>query len=158
MYESQIFIVFSEVQLRFGSIEVADNSYVRGGNIPNDASKGNGLLCASDTTNPTTRQWFKPNGSAVGTTPPAHGTYQSDTDGGVLLYRRGNLDKDIVGVYYCIISDSSGTNHTLYAGLYTDRTGTTASGRANGMICMIIGYYPWGRGVALHVVTFQDSV
>ena len=90
-------------------------------------------MCASDTINPTTRQWYKPNGSAVGTTPPEHGTYQSDTDGGVLLYRRGNLEKDITGVYYCIISDSSGTNHTFYAGLYTAEDDTaTASGRANG--------------------------
>ena len=127
-----IFIVFAEVQLRFGSIEVANNSYVRGGNIPADASKGDGLLCASDTTNPTTRQWFKPNGSAVGTTPPAHGTYQNDTDGGVLLYRVGDVDKDIAGVYYCIISDSSGNEHTLYVGLYTGKT-SGASGKANGM-------------------------
>ena len=122
------------MSLHLGEQSIANNSYVRAGNIPPDASRGDGLLCASDTTNPTTRQWYKPNGDPVGTTPPArHGTYQSDTDGGVLLYRRGNLEKDIAGVYYCIISDSSGNTHTLYAGLYTaeDNT-TTASGRANG--------------------------
>ena len=90
-------------------------------------------MCASDTTNPTTRQWYKPNGDPVGTTPPNDGTYQSDTDGGVLLYRVGSLHRDIVGVYYCIISDSSGNNHTLYAGVYTaDDDTATASGRANG--------------------------
>ena len=121
------------IEMRFGDQVIANNSYVRSGNIPVDASKGDGLLCASDTTNPTTRQWYKPNGDPVGTTPPEHGAYQSDTDGGVLLYRRGNLDNDIAGVYYCIISDSSGNEHTFYVGLYTGRTGnTTASGRANG--------------------------
>ena len=113
--------------MRFGEQVVANNSYVRAGNI-----RGDGLLCASDTTNSTTRQWYKPNGDPVGTTPPVHGTYQNDTDGGVLLYRNGNLNNDIAGVYYCIISDSSGTNHTLYVGLYTGRTDNTTSGRANG--------------------------
>ena len=130
------------IAMRFGDQVVANNSYVRGGNIPADASKGDGLLCASNTTNPTTRQWYKPNGDPVGTTPPDHGTYQNDTDGGVLLYRMRDLDRDIAGVYYCIISDSSGTNHTLYAGLYTGRNGTTISGRANSelksLICMVI--------------------
>ena len=127
-------IAFAEVQLRFCNREVANNSYIRSGNIPAD-----GLLCASDTTNPTTRQWYKPNGDPVGTTPPYHGTYHSDTDEGVLLYRVRDVDKDIAGVYYCIISDSSGNTHTLYAGLYTGKTGNTASGRANGMnllVCM----------------------
>ena len=126
-------LVSAEVQLRFGSMEVANNSYVRAGHIPSDANGGDGLLCASDTTNPTTRQWYNPNGSAVGTTPPTIGTYQSDTDGGVLLYRRGNLERDITGMYYCIISNSSGNSHTLYAGLYTTEGDTaTVSGRANG--------------------------
>ena len=111
---------------------MSNNSYVRAGQISNTQ-----LLCASNTTNPTTRQWYKPNGDPVGTTPPArHGTYQNHTDGGVLLYSRGSLDRDIAGVYYCIISDSSGTNHTLYVGLYTSRNNTDiASGRANGR-CM----------------------
>ena len=127
-------VKFADVQLRFGNMEIANNSYVRAGNIPPDArEEGDGLLCASDTTNPTTRQWYKPNGDPVGTTPPAHGTYQNDTDGGVLLYRVGNLVRDIAGVYYCIISDSSGTNHTLYAGVYTTNDDTAiVSGRANG--------------------------
>ena len=120
------------MSLHFGEKSIANNSYVRAGNIRPDASRGDGLLCASDTTNPTTRQWYKPNGDPLGATPPGHGTYQSDTDGGVLLYRVGDLDKDIAGVYYCIISDSSGNEHTFYVGLYTGRTGTTASGRANG--------------------------
>ena len=121
------------VQLEFGTITIANNSYVRAGNIPSDASTGDGLLCASDTIDPITRQWYKPNGAPVGTTPPDHGTYQSDTDGGVLLYRRGNLDRDISGMYYCIISDSSEATHTFYAGVYTAEDDTaTASGRANG--------------------------
>ena len=122
------------IEMRFGEQVVANNSYVRSGNIPSDASRGDGLLCASDTT---TRQWYKPNGDPVGTTPPDHGTYQNDTDGGVLLYRRGDVDKDIAGVYYCIISDSSGTNHTLYVGLYTGRS-TIASGRANSELRSLI--------------------
>ena len=115
--------------MRLGDQVVANNSYVRSGNI---VPRGDGMLCASDTTNPTTRQWYKPNGDPVGTTPPDHGTYQSDTDGGVLLYSRGNLNNDIAGVYYCIISDSSGDEHTFYVGLYTSRTDNTTSGRANG--------------------------
>ena len=90
-------------------------------------------MCASDTINPTTRQWYKPNGDPVGTTPPDYGTYQSNTSQGVVMYRRGNLDQDIVGMYYCNISDLAGKTHILYVGLYTKSTdSTTVSGRANG--------------------------
>ena len=142
--ESKNLVVFAEVQLIFGSTttEVANNSYVRAGNIP----RPDGLLCASNTTNPTTRQWYRPNEVPVGTTSPTHGTYQSDTAGGVILHRVGDLDKDIVGVYYCNISDSSENTHTLYVGLYTGETAgsSTTSGRANGMdliLCMHVDFY-----------------
>ena len=114
-----------------------NNSYILSGDIPDYPGGANALLCASDTTNPTTRHWYKPNGVPL----PGmygdidHGTYEQYTDGGVLLYRRGNLEKSIAGVYYCIISNSSGTNHTLYAGLYTANDNTyTRSGRANGKL------------------------
>ena len=123
--------------LQFGDRNVRNNSYVLGGDIPDYAGGANALLCASDTTNPTTRHWYKPNGAPL---PKElmygdHGTYEQYTDGGVLLYRRGNLEKSITGVYYCKISDKSGNIHILYAGLYTanDNTSTT-SGRANGKL------------------------
>ena len=113
-----------------------NNSYIRAGDIPADDATVNALLCASDTTNPTTRQWYDRNGDALGDTVLAndgsdHGAYQANTSGGVLLYRVGSQDTAGAGLHYCRISDSSGNNQTLYAGIYT---GTTfeQSGRANG--------------------------
>ena len=118
-------------ELRFGDRVVRNNSYIRRGDIPGSAEESvNALLCASDTTNPTTRQWYDRDGDALGTTDPTHGVYQAidSASGGVLLYTAGTIG---VGLHYCRISDSSGNIQTLYAGLYTRAT-SEQSGRANG--------------------------
>ena len=117
-------------ELRFGDRVVRNNSYILRGDIPHDSGDVNGLLCASDTTNPATRQWYDRDGDALGTTDPSNGAYQANdsTSGGVLLYVAGNIG---VGLHYCRISDSSGNNQTLYAGLYTGKN-YEQSGRANG--------------------------
>ena len=115
------------VNLWFGTCEVANNSYIRSGNIPAyDIGFRDGLFCASNTIDPTTRQWYHPNGDPLGTIPPDTGAYQKDTDGGVLLYKRGNLAKQ-TGVYCCNISDSSGNTHIFCVGLYT-QTSIQANG------------------------------
>ena len=120
-------------ELRFGDRDVSNNSYILRGDIPGGPGGVNGLLCASDTTNPATRQWYDRDGVALGTTAPSNGAYQSidSASGGVLLYVVGNQDTAGAGLHYCRISNSSGNVQTLYAGLYT---GTTfeQSGRANG--------------------------
>ena len=121
-------------ELRFGDRVVRNNSYILAGDIPHGADASvNGLLCASDTTNPTTRQWYDRDGNALLTTEPSNGAYQAidSASGGVLLYRVGNQDTAGAGLHYCRISDSSGDIHTLYAGLYSG-TGFEQSGRANG--------------------------
>ena len=112
--------------LRFGDRDVRNNSYILRGDIPHGSDDVNGLLCASDTTNPATRQWYDRDGDTLGTTEPSNGAYQAidSASGGVLLYTAGNID---TGLHYCRISDSSGNIQTLYAGLYT-----TQSGGANG--------------------------
>ena len=119
-------------ELRFGDRVVRNNSYVLRGDIPGGPGGVNGLLCASDTTNPTTRQWYDRDGDALGTTNPTNGVYQAidSASGGVLLYTAATVD---TGLYYCRISDSSGNNQTLYAGLYT-----TLSGGANGEKLFVI--------------------
>ena len=103
-----------------------NNSYIRRGDIPPGPGGVNGLLCASDTANPTTRQWYDRDGDALGTTDPTNGAYQAidSASGGVLLYISGIIG---TGLHYCRISDSSGNTQTLYAGLYT-----SGSGKANG--------------------------
>ena len=122
--------IAGQVELRFGDRVVRNNSYIRRGDIPTGPGGVNGLLCASDATNPATRQWYDRDGDALGTTVPSNGAYQAidSASGGVLLYIAGIID---TGLHYCRISDSSGNIQTLYAGLYT---GTTheQSGRANG--------------------------
>ena len=106
-------------ELRFGDRDVRNNSYIIRGDIPGSAEESvNTLLCASDTTNPSTRQWYDRDGDALGTTNPTHGVYQAidSASGGVLLYTAGTVE---IGLRYCRISDSSGNTQTLYAGLYT---------------------------------------
>ena len=118
-------------ELRFGDRVVRNNSYIRRGDIPGGPGGVNGLLCASDTTNPATRQWYDTYyGDALGTTPPSNGAYQAidSASGGVLLYVAGSID---TGLHYCRIYDSSGNVQTLYAGLYTN-SASEQSGRANG--------------------------
>ena len=130
-----IAVVSCQVELKFGDRVVRNNSYIRAGDIPGSAEETvNALLCASDTTNPTTRQWYDRDGTALGDTVPlsGDGTYQVITSGGVLLYRVGIQDRAGAGLHYCRISDSSGNIHTLYAGIYTDSTAVEQSGRANG--------------------------
>ena len=76
-------------ELRFGGRDVRNNSYIRRGDISNSAGDSvNALLCASDTTNPTTRLWYDRDGAALGTTAPSNGAYQAidSASGGVLLY------------------------------------------------------------------------
>ena len=114
-------------ELRFGDRVVRNNSFILRGDIPSSAEESvNGLFCASDTTNPATRQWYDRDGDALGTTDPSNGAYQAidSASGGVLLYVVGYIE---TGLHYCRISDSSGNIQTLYAGLYTGQ-----SGRANG--------------------------
>ena len=123
--------IAGQVELRFGDRVVRNNSFILRGDIPGSAdSTVNTLLCASDTTNPTTRQWYDRDGDALGTTDPSNGAYQAidSASGGVLLYTAGNID---TGLHYCGISDSSGNIQTLYAGLYTNAN-FEQSGRANG--------------------------
>ena len=113
-----------------------NNSYILAGDIPAGAGGVNTLLCASDTTNPTTRQWYVRAGDPLGDTVLAndgsvHGAYQVTTSEGVLLYRVGSQDVTGAGLHYCRISDSSGNIQTLYAGLYTG-SNFEQSGRANG--------------------------
>ena len=122
--------IAGQVELRFGDRDVRNNSYILRGDIPGDDYYVNTLLCASDTTNPATRQWYDRDGDALGTTQPSNGAYQAidSVSGGVLLYIAGNID---TGLHYCRISDSSGNIQTLYAGLYTS-SGSGQSGRANG--------------------------
>ena len=118
-------------ELRFGDRVVRNNSYIRRGDIPGSAEETvNALLCASDTTNPTTRQWYDRDGDALGTTAPSNGVYQAidSASGGLLLYPAGGID---TGLHYCRISDSSGNIQTLYAGLYMP-SAFEQSGRANG--------------------------
>ena len=123
--------ITGQVELRFGDRVVRNNSYIRRGDIPHGSDDVNGLLCASDTTNPATRQWYDRDGDALGTTDPSNGAYQAidSASGGVLLHVVGNID---TGLHYCRISDSSGNIHTLYAGLYTGSTTNEQSGRAIG--------------------------
>ena len=113
-------------ELRFGDRVVRNNSFILRGDIPGGPGGVNTLLCASDTTNPTTRQWYDRDGYALGTTKPTNGVYQAidSASGGVLLYTAGGIG---IGLHYCRISDSSGSIQTLYVGLYT-----AGSGRANG--------------------------
>ena len=118
-------------ELRFGDRVVRNNSYIRRGDIPHGSDTTvSALLCASNTTNPTTRQWYDRDGDALGTTDPTNGVYQAidSASGGVLLYVAGTIG---VGLHYCRISDSSGNIQTLYAGLYTSAK-SEQSGRANG--------------------------
>ena len=115
-------------ELRFGDRVVRNNSYILRGDIPGSAKESvNALLCASDATNPTTRQWYDRDGDALGTTDPTHGVYQANdsASGGVLLYTAGSID---TGLHYCRISDSSDNIQTLYAGLYTIDTTSGANG------------------------------
>ena len=125
--------IAGQAELRFGDRVVRNNSYIRTGDIPGGPGGVNTLLCASDATNPTTRQWYDRAGDTLGTTAPSNGAYQAidSASGGVLLYKVGNQDIAGTGLHCCRISDSSGNTQTLYAGLYT---GTTfeQSGRANG--------------------------
>ena len=118
--------IAGQEELRFGDRDVRNNSYIRRGDIPHAPGGVNGLLCASDTTNPATRQWYDRDGDALGTTAPYDGAYQANdsASGGLLLYVLGYID---TGLHYCRISDSSGNIQTLYAGLYTG-----GSGGANG--------------------------
>ena len=118
-------------ELGFGDHVVRNNSFFKASNIPAysgdvpDGATGpvnNTLLCASDTTNSTTRQWYDKYGVALGTAKPSLGVYQAnDSDsGGVLLYSVGDIDRvNGAGLHYCRISDSSGNIQTLYVGLYT---------------------------------------
>ena len=119
--------IAGQAELRFGDRVVRNNSYIRRAAGPGVV---NGLLCASDTTNPTTRQWYDRDGDALGTIEPSDGAYQAidSASGGVLLYTAGDID---TGLHYCRISDSSGNIQTLYVGLYTG-SGSGQSGRANG--------------------------
>ena len=107
--------IAGQVELRFGDRVVRNNSYIRRGDIPGGPGGVNGLLCASDTTNPATRQWYDRDGDTLGTTEPSNGAYQAidSASGGVLLYIAGTID---TGLHYCRISDSSGNIQTLYAG------------------------------------------
>ena len=118
--------IAGQAELRFGYLVVRNNSYIRRGDIPGGPGGVNGLLCASDTTTPTTRQWYDRDGDALGTIEPSNGVYQAidSASGGVLLYTAGTID---TGLHYCRISDSSGNIQTLYAGLYTG-----LNGKANG--------------------------
>ena len=125
-----LFSPAGQVQLRFGDRDVRNNSYILRGDIPYAPGGVNGLLCASDATNPATRQWYDRDGDALGTVDPSNGAYQAidSASGGVLLYTAGTID---TGLHYCRISDSSGNIQTLYAGLYTGSS-FEQSGRANG--------------------------
>ena len=118
--------IAGQAELRFGDRVVRNNSYILRGDIPGGPEVVNTLLCASDTTNPATRQWYDRDGDALGTVVPSNGAYQAidSASGGVLLYTAGTID---TGLHYCRISDSSGNMQTLYVGLYT-----SASGKANG--------------------------
>ena len=64
-------------ELRFGDRDVRNNSYIGRGDIPGGPGGVNTLLCASDTTNPSTRQWYDRDGDALGTTDPSNGVYQA---------------------------------------------------------------------------------
>ena len=128
MYVSVHAYIAGQAELRFGDRVVRNNSYIRRGDIPGSAEETvNALLCASDTTNPTTRQWYDRDGDALGTTEPSHGAYQAidSASGGVLLYTAGIID---TGLHYCRISDSSGNIQTLYAGLYSGSISEQANG------------------------------
>ena len=116
-------------ELRFGDRVVKNNSYIRRVDIPSSSGSVNGLLCASDTTNPTIRQWYDRNGTG-----PSNGAYQTidSASGGVLLYNFGNIGTAGAGLHYCRISDSSGNIQTQYIGLYSTSTTFEQSGRANG--------------------------
>ena len=133
-----IAVVSCQAELRFGDRVVRNNSYVLRGDIPGDPGDVNALLCASDTTNPTTRQWYDRDGDALGTTKPTNGVYQAIniTSGGLLLYTAGTID---TGLHYCMISDSSGNTQTLYVGLYTNSP-FERSGRANGEKLFVIAH------------------
>ena len=125
-----IAVASCQVGLRFGDRVVLNNSYVQRGDIPGGPGGVNGLLCVTDATNPATRQWYDRAGAELVTTAPSNGVYQAidSASGGVLLYVAGTID---TGLHYCMISDSSGNNQTLYAGLYT-ASAMERSGRANG--------------------------
>ena len=120
-----------------------NNSYIRGGDIPSGAGDFNTLLCVSDSTDPTTRQWYDRDGDALGTTAPSSGAHQANdsASGGVLLYTVGSQDTVGAGLHYCRISDSSGNIQTLYAGLYTKIT-FEQSGRANGKNIYCVVHQP----------------
>ena len=139
--------IAGQAELRFGDRVVRNNSYILAGDIPGSAEESvNALLCASDTTNPATRQWYDRDGDALGDAvlsddddDTVHGTYQAidSASGGVLLYRVGNQEAAGAGLHYCRISDSSGNIQTLNAGLYTIYIFYIQSGRANGKVLLM---------------------
>ena len=121
-------------QLFFNTLEVANNSYVRAGDIPPDSSQANGLFCTNLLDDSSTRQWFAPNWDPL-LTSNTRGPYQSVVSGGAILYVKGGLNNTEQGVYTCIITDSTGNVQSLHVGLYNDSTDTNSvSGKANGKI------------------------
>ena len=111
--------------LHFHGENLPTNGYVTISQLGN--STDSALVCRTDQSGDGAGCWFNPNGIMLNfSSNSSEGFYSSmGEDGGVYLLRGSGIP--VEGIYTCVATDNSSTNHTVLIGLYNEDGGRSGS-------------------------------